>query len=81
MLIDLKLHSYKFNEDIFKRLTILKRNNKNHGMMMLLDWSGSMSDCIFKTVQQTIQLVYFCSKNKYTFELYFFSSEMGKDDD
>jgi len=75
----LKLHSYKFNEDIFKRLTILP-DAKNHGMMMLLDWSGSMSDCIFKTVQQTIQLVYFCSKVNIPFELYFFSSEMGKDE-
>ena len=34
----LKLHSYKFNDDIFKRLTILP-DAKNHGMMMLLDWS------------------------------------------
>ena len=50
-------------------------------MMMLLDWSGSMCDCIFKTVQQTIQLVYFCSKVNIPFELYFFSSEMDKDDD
>ena len=75
----LKLHSYKFNEDIFKRLTILP-DAKNHGMVMLLDWSGSMSDCIYKTVQQTIQLVYFCSKVNIPFELYFFSSELGKDD-
>ena len=76
----LKLHSYKFNEDIFKRLTILP-DAKNHGMMMLLDWSGSMSDCIFKTVQQTIQLVQFCSKVNIPFELYFFTSEMDKDSD
>jgi len=75
----LKLHSYKFNDDIFKRLTILP-DAKNHGMMMLLDWSGSMSDCIFKTVQQTIQLVQFCSKVNIPFELYFFSSEMDKTD-
>ena len=73
----LKLHSYKFNDDIFKRLTILP-DAKNHGMMMLLDWSGSMSDCIFKTVQQTIQLVQFCSKVNIPFELYFFTSEMDK---
>ena len=76
----LKLHSYKFNDDIFKRLTITP-DAKNHGMMMLLDWSGSMSDCIFKTVQQTIQLVYFCQKTNIPYELYFFSSEMGKNED
>ena len=76
----LKLHSYKFNEDIFKRLTILP-DAKNHGMIMLLDWSGSMSDVIFKTVQQTIQLVSFCQKTNIPFELYFFSSEMDKKND
>ena len=76
----LKLHSYKFNDDIFKRLTITP-DAKNHGMIMLLDWSGSMSDCIFKTVQQTIQLVYFCQKTNIPFELYFFSSELDKKDD
>ena len=75
----LKLHSYKFNEDIFKRLTV-SPDAKNHGMMMLLDWSGSMSDTIFKTVQQTIQLVYFCQKTNIPFELYFFSSEMDRYD-
>ena len=76
----LKLHSYKFNDDIFKRLSV-SPDAKNHGMMMLLDWSGSMSDTIFKTVQQTIQLVYFCQKTNIPFELYFFSSEMDKDKD
>ena len=75
----LKLHSYKFNDDIFKRLSV-SPDAKNHGMMMLLDWSGSMCDTIFKTVQQTIQLVYFCQKTNIPFELYFFSSEMDKED-
>ena len=75
----LKLHSYKFNDDIFKKLSVTP-DAKNHGMMMLLDWSGSMCDTIFKTVQQTIQLVYFCQKTNIPFELYFFSSEMDKED-
>ena len=35
----LKLPTYKYNEDIFKKLTIIP-DGKNHGMMMLLDWSG-----------------------------------------
>ena len=37
----LKLHSYKFAEDIFKKITTVP-NQKNHGMILLLDWSGSM---------------------------------------
>ena len=39
----LKLHSYKYNDDIFKRLTLLP-DGKNHGLMMFIDWSGSMGD-------------------------------------
>ena len=54
-----KLWSYKTSEDIFAQVTRLA-DAKNHGMMMLLDWSGSMSDTIFKTVLQTIHLVSFC---------------------
>ena len=73
----LKLKDYKFSDDIFKRLTILP-NEKNHGMMMLLDWSGSMCDVIEKTVHQLIQLVYFCQKVQIPFEVYAFSSEQEK---
>ena len=42
----LKLHSYKYNDDIFKRLTVTP-DGKNHGLMMFIDWSGSMGrqDC------------------------------------
>ena len=43
----LKLPSYKYSDDIFKKLTVIP-DGKNHGMMMLLDWSGSMS-CLLYT--------------------------------
>ena len=42
----LKLHSYKYAEDIFKKISI--PNEKNHGMIFLLDWSGSMGDSILR---------------------------------
>ena len=74
----LKLKDYKFSDDLFKRLTILP-DAKNHGMMMLLDWSGSMSDSIYKTVQQLIQLVYFCHKVNIPYDVYFFTSEFEND--
>ena len=76
----LKLKDYKFSDDLFKRLTILP-DAKNHGMMMLLDWSGSMSDSIYKTVQQLIQLVYFCHKVNIPYDVYFFSSEFENESD
>ena len=70
----LKLPSYKFSDDIFKRLTIIP-DGKNHGMMMLLDWSGSMSDVLNQTVHQLINLVEFVRRVNIPFEVYFFTSE------
>ena len=35
------LHTYKYNEDLFKKVTVLP-DGKNHGMIFVLDWSGSM---------------------------------------
>ena len=70
----LKLPKYKFSDDIFKRLTIVP-DGKNHGMMMLLDWSGSMSDTLKNTVDQLLNLVEFVRKVNIPFEVYFFTSE------
>ena len=75
----LKLKDYKFSDDIFKRLTILP-NSKNHGMMMLLDWSGSMCDVIKQTIDQLMQLIWFCQKINIPYEVYLFTSEIdGRD--
>src|SRR5210317_11383 len=76
----LKLPSYQYNDDIFKKLTVVP-DGKNHGMMMLLDWSGSMSDVLFDTVKQLINLVEFCKKVNIPFEVYFFTSERRSWDD
>ena len=70
----LKLPKYKHSDDIFKRLTIVP-DGKNHGMMMLLDWSGSMSDTLMNTVEQLLNLVEFVKKVNIPFEVYFFTSE------
>jgi len=43
--------------------------------MMLLDWSGSMSDTLENTVDQLLNLVQFCKKVNIPFEVYFFTSE------
>ena len=69
----LKLYSYKFNNDIFKRLTVLP-DGKNHGLMMYIDWSGSMSDKIFDTIKQLMNLTMFCKKINIPFEVYAFNN-------
>jgi hypothetical protein len=76
----LKLKNYKFSDDIFKRLTVLP-NSKNHGMIMLLDWSGSMCDIMNKTVHQLCNLVWFCQKINIPFEVYLFKDVQDKKDD
>ena len=66
------LKNYKFSDDIFKKLTILP-DAKNHGMIMLVDWSGSMTDIIAPVLQQVMNLVWFCKKINIPFEVYAFS--------
>lgn len=68
-----KIYSYKFNEDIFKKITVLP-GGKSHGLVMFLDWSGSMSDHIFNTVKQLLSLVMFCKKVNIPYEVYAFAN-------
>jgi len=69
----LKLHSYKFNDDIFKRLTVTP-DGKNHGLMMFIDWSGSMHEKLAPTIHQLMNLTMFCRKVNIPFEVYAFSN-------
>ena len=68
-----KLHTYKYNEDLFKKVTTLPEG-KNHGLIFLLDWSGSMSHCMMDTVKQLINLVWFCKKVNIPFDVYAFTN-------
>ena len=70
----LKLHSYKYNDDIFKRMAVTP-DGKNHGMMMFIDWSGSMHDKITPTIHQLMNLTMFCQKVNIPFEVYAFSND------
>ena len=77
----LKLHSYKFAEDIFKKITTIP-NQKNHGMILLLDWSGSMQKHILPTVEQLLNLTLFCKKINIPFSVYaFMNNHRDKTDD
>ena len=73
----LKLHSYKFNDDIFKRISVTP-DGKNHGMMMFIDWSGSMGDKLKSTIHQTMNLALFCKKVQIPFEVYAFSNSSAR---
>jgi len=64
-----KLHTYRFNEDIFKRITTVS-DGKNHGLVFLLDWSGSMQNVMLDTIKQLYNLLWFCKKVNIPFEVY-----------
>jgi hypothetical protein len=67
-----KLHTYKYNDDLFKKVTIIP-DGKSHGLVFVLDWSGSMQDVILDTVKQLLNLVWFCKKVNIPFEVYAFT--------
>jgi len=68
-----KLHTYKYDDQIFKSVTALA-DAKSHGMIMLIDYSGSMMGQIANVVDQTIQLATFCSMVNIPFEVYAFTT-------
>jgi hypothetical protein len=69
-----RLHTYKYNEDLFKKVTVLPEG-KNHGLIFVLDWSGSMSSVMTDTCKQLFNLIWFCKKVSIPFEVYAFSNE------
>ena len=66
------LHTYKFNEDLFKKITVIP-DGKNHGLVFILDWSGSMQGVIEDTLKQLYNLIWFCKKVNIPFEVYAFT--------
>ena len=72
-----KLHSYKYNEDLFKKITTLP-DGKNHGLIFVLDWSGSMSTVLMDTIKQLYNLVWFCKKVQIPFQVFAFTNEWNR---
>jgi len=77
-----RISQYKLSDDIFKRNTIVPEG-KNHGMVMLLDWSSSMSrgsyssgTILENSIKQTIMLVMFCRKVGIPHRVYAFSNKI-----
>ena len=75
-----KVFGYKFKTDLFKRVTVVP-GGKNHGMVMFIDWSGSMTDIIKQTIEQTLVLADFCKKVNIPFRVFAFSDSSQNDKD
>jgi len=67
-----RLHTYKYNEDLFKKVTTLP-GATNHGMVMVVDWSGSMYENLKGTLSQLFNLIWFCRRTQIPFEVFAFS--------
>lgn len=75
ILDSLKMTQYRWNDDIFrKQLKVAK--GKNHGVIILLDWSGSMSGILSQTVGQLFILSDFCRQSGIPFEVYAFTDQL-----
>ena len=72
-----KLHTYKYNEDLFKKVTTLP-GATNHGMVMVLDWSGSMANNLKGTLAQLYNLIWFCRRVAIPFEVFAFSDNYDR---
>ena len=67
-----KLAKYQIVDDIFKKVTYFP-DGKNHGLQVLLDWSGSISNECSDLIEQTMILVDFCRKVNIPHRVYLFS--------
>lgn len=68
-----KLFKYRYDDKIFK--TITKMNHgKNHGLVMYVDFSGSMNGYIGDTIKQIYTLVSFCRRVGIKHKVYAFTN-------
>lgn len=69
-----KVCTYKINDDIFLSGEEAPES-KNHGMIMFVDWSGSMTGTIFSVFKQIIVLTEFCRKINIPYEVWGFTTQ------
>lgn len=69
-----KLSQYKFNNDIFRKISVVQKG-KSHGIIMYLDMSSSMTSVFGPTMEQTLILASFCKRIGIPFDVYGFSDD------
>ena len=72
------LHTYKYNEHIFRKINVTA-DGKNHGLVMVVDWSGSMGRNIRGTIEQMMVLVMFAKRVNIPFEVFLFSDSYSSE--
>ena len=71
-----RLDQYQIVDDDFKRMTYLPEGT-NHGVQVMLDWSGSISNEVMDLLEQSMILAMFCKKVDIPFRVYLFSDQIG----
>ena len=67
-----RLAKYQIVDDIFKKVTYLP-DGKNHGLQVMLDWSGSIHHECADLLEQAMVLVDFCRKVQIPHRVYLFT--------
>lgn len=71
---------YQVMDDIFKKVTFLP-DGKNHGVVVLLDWSGSIASSVKNLLEQSLILSEFCKKVNIPYRIYAFSDQYKTTED
>ena len=69
-----RIYRYKIDDNIFKKSTYVPKG-KSHGLILLLDRSGSMSSNLHASIEQVMVLAMFCRKVNIPFVFYGFGNE------
>ena len=72
-----KLWQYKLDDHIFKSVMSVP-DAKNHGLLMYIDYSSSMSHRLYETLKQSVILSMFAKRVGIPFELYGFTTNGTK---
>tara|TARA_B100001094_G_scaffold333124_1_gene408777 strand:- start:8039 stop:10360 length:2322 start_codon:yes stop_codon:yes gene_type:complete len=75
----IKMINYRWSDDIFLKNTTIP-GAKSHGLVMFIDWSGSMADRMADTMKQLMTLVLFCKKVNIPYDVYAFTGSYKEDE-
>lgn len=67
-----KIYKYQVEDNIFKKVTSVPKG-KSHGLILLLDKSGSMRNNLYAAYEQVLVLALFCKKVNIPFVIYGFN--------
>lgn len=67
-----KLHAYKYSDDLFRR-NLIQNKGQSHGLVFLLDFSGSMGQTVGKLMSSIISMTLFCRQVNIPFDVYLFT--------